>query len=421
MRLTLTCQKGKPVRISHNHALKIAIALCFALLPAVASAQDWFCPQDSEPYTQLSPHPLSGDGLQLTSYASGFWRPHTVAYASDGSKRILVVEQAGRIWLIDDGGFRLVEPFLDISHLISPGRFHWSDRPELGLLGIALHPHYGHNGYFYVNYTDHEQNTRIVRYTRGDAHWRADPDSAIEILSIQQPFYVHNGGSMAFGPDGYLYISVGDGGWADDPLGSGQDRGTLLGSVLRIDVDREAPYAIPPDNPFVDDPQARGEIWAHGLRNVWGLSFDSLTGDLYMADVGQYHREELNFQPADSPGGENYGWNAYEGTHNRAGGDAPDSVPPIFEYNHNCGCAIMGGHVYRGEDISELQGVYISGDLCSGVIWGTWRDETGAWRTTELLQSNIEQLSGFGVGRDGEIYVVDYAGKVYRLDAASSE
>jgi glucose/arabinose dehydrogenase len=223
---------------------------------------------------------------------------------------------------------------------------------------------------------------------------------------------------LAFGPDGYLYISFGDGGSGGDPEGNGQNLRTLLGTLLRLDVDTASGegYAVPEDNPFVDRDDARPEIWAWGLRNVWRFSFDRATGDLYMADVGQNEWEEIDFQPATSDGGENYGWNAYEGTHPYSGeAPASDVVMPVLEYDHENGwCSVTGGYVYRGEALPDLQGYYFYGDWCTGTVWAARRDANGDWQSVISLESG-RQISSFGEDEAGELYLVDYAGAVLRF------
>ncbi len=372
--------------------------------------------QESEPeivvFRADAPDP---DAVALTAIADGFTRPLFLTHAGDGSERIFVLEQTGKIWILKDGE-RSEFPFLDLSELITQT----ADRPysEQGLLGLAFHPEYASNGLFFVNYTDRRGATIVARYLVSLSNPDiADINSGQIIFQLSQPYANHNGGHIEFGPDAYLYVSLGDGGSANDPLGAGQNRQLLLGSILRIDVDSALPYAIPPDNPFVDDNRALDEIWAYGLRNVWRFSFDRQSGDLYMGDVGQNRWEEINFQPADSGGGENYGWNVWEGSHPFAGGSADNHVPPIFEYSHDAGCSITGGYVYRGALIPELEAAYIFGDYCSGRIWASYRDDELHWRTREFLRTNLA-ISSFGEDESGELYTIDYAGAIYRFDPA---
>jgi glucose/arabinose dehydrogenase len=300
----------------------------------------------------------------LQPVASGLERPVGIANAGDGSGRLFILEQVGRIRIVRDGEL-LSSPFLDISGRVG------SSASEQGLLGLAFHPGYAENGLFFVNYTDQQGDTVVARFSVSADPNRADPASEAQILTLPQPAGNHNGGHLAFGPDGYLYVGTGDGGGAGDQYGNGQNGGTLLGAMLRLDVDGAQPYLIPAGNPFVDNPAVRDEIWALGLRNPWRYSFDRLTGDLYIADVGQNQYEEVNYQPADAPGGLNYGWPIMEGMHcfpadrdcARAG-----LTQPVVEYQHAQGCSVTGGYVYRGQEFPALTGIYLFGDFCSGRI-----------------------------------------------------
>ncbi|MFQ5527607.1 MAG: PQQ-dependent sugar dehydrogenase, partial [Thermoanaerobaculia bacterium] len=270
---------------------------------------------------------LAQPGIELVEVAAGFDRPLGLVPPGDGSGRLFVVEQGGRIKILDRGT-ELAEPFLDLSGSVSCC-------DERGLLGLAFHPDYASDGLFFVNYTDLAGDTVVSRFSvsSADAN-RADTGSETGILSFDQPFGNHNGGHLAFGPDGYLYVSSGDGGSGGDPQNNGQSLDTLLGKILRVDVDG-SPVAIPPDNPFVNDPNARPEIWAYGLRNPWRFSFDRDTGDLFIGDVGQNAREEIDLQPGSSPGGENYGWRRMEGSrcfNPSSGCDNGELVLPIAEY-----------------------------------------------------------------------------------------
>ena len=394
-------------------AIRIALLIAVAIPIALGRAQD-----EASGVVISRDHGPDPAAIKLTQIASGFTRPLYVTHAADGSDRIFLVEQVGKIWILKDG-LLLEQPFLDIEDLISPGAITQSFS-EQGLLGLAFHPEFQSNGIFFIYYTDRQGSTVVARYL-ADAENpdRADASSGEILFQLSQPYANHNGGHIEFGPDGYLYIALGDGGSANDPLGAGQNRQLLLGSLLRIDVDGAAPYAIPPDNPFVDDASARAEIWAYGLRNVWRFSFDRATGDMYMADVGQNQWEEINFQPADSAGGENYGWNVWEGRHIFAGGNAPNHVPPIYEYSHSFGCSVTGGNIYRGEAIAELEAVYLFGDWCSGRIWGAWRDQELNWQARELMKTGIP-ISSFGEDEAGEVYLIDYGGALYRFDRATS-
>jgi glucose/arabinose dehydrogenase len=353
--------------------------------------------------------------VQLTEVASGFDRPLGLTSPSDGSGRLFVIQQSGRVRIIEGSSYQ-DPPFLDVTDLISPEVFS-GDYSERGLLGLAFHPDYAENGLFFVNYTDLSGSTVVARYSvSADDPDLADPSSAVIILTVAQPYRNHNGGHLAFGLDGYLYIGLGDGGSGGDPQGNGQNTSALLGKMLRIDVDGGDPYAIPDDNPFVNDASYAPEIWALGLRNPWRYGFDRATGDLYIADVGQGDWEEVNFQPADSTGGENYGWNIYEGTHPFSGGSAPaDQVLPIAEYSHAQGVSITGGYVYRGAAIPDLQGAYLYGDWGSGTVWTAYRDADNAWQISEFLETG-RNISSFGEDEQGELYLVDYAGAVLRLN-----
>lgn len=353
---------------------------------------------------------------QLVEVARGFSRPLYVTHAGDGSDRLFVVEQSGAIKIIDDGAV-LNTPFLDVSGLISETAT-GGGYTEQGLLGLAFAPDYAATGVFYVNYTDRNGNSVIARYrvSEGDPNV-ADPTSAEQLLYLQQPYRNHNGGHMAFGPDGYLYVVFGDGGSGGDPEGNGQNLGTLLGTILRLDVNTATGYAVPADNPFVGNDAARPEIWAWGLRNAWRFSFDRATGDLYIADVGQNQWEEIHFQPASSTGGENYGWNAYEASYAYSGVEAASEVVwPVLEYDHSHGwCSVTGGYVYRGTLVPGLQGYYFYGDYCTGTVWAALPNPGGEWRAVISLETG-RQISSFGEDEAGELYLVDYSGVVLRFE-----
>ena len=339
----------------------------------------------------------------------GLERPVAIADPGDGSGRLFIVEQPGVIRIYQNGAL-LPEPFLDIQQQVG------SRGNEQGLLGLAFHPDYSQNGLFYVNYTDLNGDTVIARFSAsGDDANRADAGSEQQLMFVRQPYPNHNGGSMVFGPDGYLYLGLGDGGSGGDPLGNGQSLHNDLGKILRIDVDNGEPYAIPPDNPYAGE--STPEIWAYGLRNPWRFSFDRLTGDLYVADVGQDRWEEVNFLPAGSPPGVNFGWNYREGLHPYTG--TPDNievVDPVAEYKHGEDCSVTGGYVYRGEELPAMKGIYLYGDYCSGKIWGLFRDADGAWQNQVLFATGLN-ISSFGEDAAGELYLVDLGGGVYRLKA----
>jgi glucose/arabinose dehydrogenase len=287
------------------------------------------------------------------------------------------------------------------------------------LLGLVFHPKYPENGYFFVNYTEKANNklyTVIARYSVSpiDPN-QADPGSEMRMLHIEQPYQNHNGGELQFGPEGYLYIGMGDGGSFGDPLGNGQSLETLLGKILRIDVDISEPYAIPPENPYVNG-GGLWEIWLHGLRNPWRFSFDRLTGDLYIGDVGQDAWEEIDFLPAGSPGGGNLGWNYFEGTHPYRGSPPLDAqyIMPVAEYSHDIGNSVTGGYVYRGKDLAAWMGVYLYGDFSSGRVWGLLHLPDDTWQNALMFETGTN-ISSFGVDENGEIYLVDYRGSILIL------
>jgi glucose/arabinose dehydrogenase len=382
--------------------------------PAPESLPVTETPLPPAPQPQGFPDPA---GYAWQPVAAGLEKPVGLVNAGDGSNRLFVIEQKGRIRILSDGAL-LPQPFLDISERID------SRGSEQGLLGLAFHPDYGAAGdgslanrAFFVNYIDKNGDTVIARFEVAlDDPQQADPDSEKRLLQIRQPYENHNGGGMAFGPDGYLYLGLGDGGSGGDPQGNAQNLTSLLGKLLRIDMDRGDPYAIPPDNPFI---QGGGmpEVWASGLRNPWQFSFDRLTGDLYIGDVGQSAWEEIDFLPAGSPGGANFGWNFREGNHTYEG-TVPSSlalVDPIAEYAHDLGCSVTGGLVYRGSALPAWKGIYLFGDYCSGNIWGLYRDSTGSWQQA-LLFSGIGRLSAFGEDEAGEIYLADLGGTILRLE-----
>lgn len=357
------------------------------------------------PVSAQSPDPAQ---VQFTEVASGFTRPLNLTHAGDG--RLFVVEQNGLIKIIENGTVNPT-PFLDVSALVSRGG------NEQGLLGLAFHPNYAQNGWFFINYTSITGDTVVARYNVSADPNMADAGSAQIVLTVDQPYSNHNGGHLVFGPDGMLYIGLGDGGSAGDPQNRAQNPQTLLGKMLRINVD-QLPFTVPGDNPFVGNSAYLPEIWALGLRNPWRYSFDRGTGDLYIGDVGQNAWEEVNFQPAN-PGGQNYGWNVYEGTHPFGSGQLPGAVMPFAEYNHDLGCSVTGGYVYRGANIPGLQGVYLYGDFCSGRIWSAYRDGSGAWQSSLFMDTDY-RISSFGQDAAGELYVVDHGGRVLRIDPVAA-
>ncbi len=305
------------------------------------------------------------------------------------------------------GGSLLPTPYLDITDRVG------ADSSERGLLGLAFDPQYKQNGFFYVNYTDLNGNTVIARFKVTADPNLADPASEKKLLGVQQPFANHNGGSVVFGPDGFLYLGLGDGGSAGDPYGNGQSTNTLLGKILRIDVEHGDPYAIPPGNPFANG-GGKPEIWAYGLRNPWRFSFDPATGDMYIGDVGQDTWEEIDYLPAGSPGGTNFGWNQMEGLHPYKGSNSAAFTAPVINYSHaEGGCSVTGGYVYRGKALPAWDGVYFYGDYCSGKIWGLLKSGSG-WQSQHLFDTGLS-ISTFGVDESGELYLAWYGGGIYKL------
>jgi hypothetical protein len=330
-----------------------------------------------------------------------------------GDSRLFVVERAGRIRVIENGAL-LPAPFLDITDRVSTAF------AEQGLLGLAFDPSYSTNGRFVVNYIDLGGNTRISAFRVTADPNVADAGSEELILAVAQPFDNHNGGQVAFGPSGHLYIALGDGGGSDDPDKNGQNIGTLLGKILRIDLDGGAPYAIPSDNPFALTAGARGEIWSYGLRNPWRFSFDRIAGDLYIADVGQDHLEEIDVSTAASGAGRgvNYGWDIMEGRdcfEPSSGCDQTDLELPVVQYDHDDGCSVTGGYVYQGSAIPGLRGTYFYADFCRGwvrsfrFVDGTVTDQR-EWPSLEA-----PNISSFGLDAAGELYLVSAGGSVYRI------
>ena len=380
--------------------------------------------------------------ISLTPVASGLVRPVHITHAGDGSERLFITEQRGKIFILE--GELAAIPFLDIQDRVeSPSS---GGGNEEGLLSLAFPPDYAQKGYFYIYYTMRDGDNVISRFHLSSDPNIADPDSEEQILVLPHPLYRnHNGGQIAFGPDGYLYISTGDGGGGGDPLDNAQDPTSLNGKLLRIDVEmvfttkdplgwfdpfneridyklrklgNEGAYTIPADNPFIDNPEIRSEIWALGLRNPWRFSFDRQEGDLYIADVGQNRWEEINVQPAGSQGGHNYGWNIMEGeecygadTCNTEGLTRPVYTYPIFSSSD---CSISGGFAYRGVEIPALDGIYIFGDFCSGRIWGLQQDGD-TWQSGLMANANF-MINSFGEDEHGELYVADMmGGGIYRL------
>jgi glucose/arabinose dehydrogenase len=361
-------------------------------------------PSTEEASTTALPTTVSSDEIviALKEVTSNLQNPTDMTHAGNDSGWLFIAEKIGRVRIVRDGQL-LDAPYLDITDRVG------SSGSEQGLLGITFHPDYDNNGFMYVDYTDRNGDTVISRFTVTGDPEIADADSELVLITQDQPAANHNGGQVAFGPDGYLYIAFGDGGGAGDSFGNGQNGQSILAKILRIDVDNGTPYSIPSDNPFANDSQFRGETWAYGLRNPWRFSFDRLTGELIIADVGQGTYEEVNTAPPGQ-GGQNYGWPIMEGLHCYSGTCDPSAFTlPVIEYDHSQGCSITGGYVYRGAQFPVLNGVYFFGDYCSGIMWGLSRTNGGEWDVAKLLETGI-QLSSFGQDEAGELYVMDLGG-----------
>lgn len=371
-------------------------------------------PEDSDP----APDPVeTGEPQLVNAFPSlSFDRPLEMVHAGDGSDRLFVVEQRGVISVFPNEpatGQRSV--FLNLENQVDDAG------NEEGLLGLAFHPNYASNGYFYVNYTaSNPDRTVVSRFSVAAADPnRADPGTEQVLLEIEQPFSNHNGGHLAFGPDGFLYVSVGDGGSGGDPQNHGQNPQTLLGTILRLDVDREEgnlAYAIPADNPFVGNQEGfREEVYAYGLRNVWKFSFDSETGALWAADVGQNRFEEISLIES----GGNYGWNTMEGNacFSPSSNCAQEGLDlPLWTYDHSQGdVSVTGGYVYRGTALPELAGRYVFGDFASGRIWALDFSETGEPKVSELVQATFP-VASFGLDQEGELLISGFDGRIYRIE-----
>jgi glucose/arabinose dehydrogenase len=408
-------RRGEPppvIRLTVRAACALAVLI---VLVGLVSADPTGALGPSEQAAPFTP--------MLHKVLGGFVRPVFVTHAGDGSGRLFVGEQRGSIRIVANGQVQSTT-FLDLSSVISTGGL------EQGLLSLAFHPDFddptrpGHRRLF-VYYTPAGQVANTLasyRVSAGDPN-RADPSTAQVLLPIPHnsvSYLIHGGGTLAFGPDGYLYVGIGDGGPQGDPYGNAQNKNLLLGKLLRLDVDRGSPYGIPPSNPFVGQANVKPEIWAMGLRNPWRGSFDRATGDLWIGDVGLNSWEEVNLQRAGSPGGQNYGWNIMEATHclNSRDCDQTGLTVPVHEYDHSLtGCAIIGGHVYRGTAMPALRGAYVFGDYCTGRIWSLRREANGSWVRTQLLDAAFYiTISSFGEDESGELYLTDfYSGSLYRL------
>lgn len=373
--------------------------------------------------------------LSSIKISDGFTKPVYICQAPGDNERLFVLEQKGVIKIIKNGK-NVRKLFADlrdrVHNPLMPG-------DERGLLGLAFHPNYQSNGFVFLNYIDKDDYTIVSRFNVSINPNLLDTASEKILIRLKQPFSNHNGGHMVFGPDGYLYISLGDGGKWGDPFNHAQQLDNLFGKILRIDVDNGKPYSIPNDNPFVNEENAKGEIWLYGLRNVWRFSFDRETGDVYLGDVGQDMWEEIDFIPAEEAGGQNFGWRIMEGNHcyNPKENCDTTGVLPIFEYPNDAnymkvltgfdepnvdGCSVTGGYVYRGKNIPEFYGTYFFADYCSGNIW-TFKEVNGKVthfqnRTDEINLGGgtfTNYISSFGEDNDGELYIVDYNGAVYKI------
>lgn len=358
--------------------------------------------------------PLSEQPLRLVPVAQGLERP-VLAVAPEADPRLFVVEQAGRIRVIDDGNLE-AEPFLDITDRVGCCG-------ERGLLGLAFDPDYRSNERFFVSYTDRDGNSVVEAFRSIDRSNRADPTSGTVFLRVDQPFGNHNGGHLAFGPDRMLYVGLGDGGSAADPMGNGQDPRTLLGSILRVDVSQAfgPPYRIPPDNPFADGVDGRPEIWHFGLRNPWRFSFDRNTGWLFIGDVGQTQWEEIDAVRTEEAG-HNFGWSTMEGHECFQGACEADGLTlPVAVYGHEDGCSVTGGYVYRGQELPALRGRYLYADYCAGWIRSFRLSDNGTATDPEQLQlQNPGRITSFGQDAGGEIYVVVESGTVFLIAPGGS-
>jgi glucose/arabinose dehydrogenase len=380
---------------------------CIGLLLSVMGGGS--CGSDSGPTLP------SGEGVRLLEIASGLSFPLYLTAPAGDLSRLFIVEKTGGIRIVKDG-ILLPDPFLNISGQVS-------GEMEQGLLGLAFPPDYATTGRFVVHYTDTAGDTRLSVFHVSSNPDIADGSSEQVILTADQPFSNHNGGQIAFGPDGFLYLGLGDGGGSNDPGGRGQDLSELLGSILRIDVQSGTSYTVPPDNPFVgQQPAKRPEVWSYGLRNPWRFSFDRANGDLYIADVGETTLEEIDVAAAADGGakGVNYGWSIMEGGQCLGGGqcDQAGLTLPTGQYSHADGCSVIGGYVYRGSALPALQGVYFFGDFCERWV----RSFRYAARTaTELTEwptlRTASSLTSFGEDAAGELYVLESSGRVSRIVA----
>lgn len=420
--LLSACTQPMPARQSAPAAVATATPTTAPVAEATAAgavSADISLPTPT-PAPDIAPLAPDQVRLRLEPVYRGFQLPVFLTHAGDGSGRSFVVEKSGKIWVIDNGAVQSA-PFLDVSAKIT------TSGNEQGLLGMAFAPNFAESGHFFVNYTDRQGTTVVERYTVSASNRnQANPQSAFTVITVAQPASNHNAGMLDFGPDGYLYVPLGDGGAANDRFGHGQNPDTLLAKILRLDVtsDPTQPYLIPADNPFVNADwngrPVRDEVWAIGLRNPWRTSFDRSTGDFWIADVGQNQIEEVNVVQPGAPGGYNLGWPIMEGQScfNASSCNQDGLTLPVVDYRHVGGnCSVTGGYVYRGAVFPQWNGIYFYGDFCSGRIWALAPDGSGGWSNAEVLDSNLT-LSSFGEDEAGELYALDYgSGVVYRLTA----
>jgi glucose/arabinose dehydrogenase len=372
-------------------------------------------------FTILSAYNSTGAELTTVKVAGGFSEPLYLTAPAGDLNRVFIVEQSSASIKIIKNGIVLTTPFLNIDPKVGSGG-------EGGLLGLAFHPNYASNGFFYVNYTDNSGDTVVARYKVSSNPDIADPSSELIMMTVDQPFSNHNGGMLAFSPnDDYLYIGLGDGGSSFDPGNRAQDGNTELGKMLRIDVGNGTTFTAAANNPFDDDPDFLDTIWALGFRNPWRYSFDRLNGDLYIADVGQGAKEEISFQPGSSQGGENYGWRCMEGKDctglSGCTCNAPGLTIPLHDYTHSGGnCSVTGGYVYRGAAIPDLDGTYFFADFCTGKIWSFVRSGNTVSQFTDrslelrpITGETINNVSSFGEDDKGEMYIVDRDGEIFKI------
>ncbi|MEO5572748.1 MAG: PQQ-dependent sugar dehydrogenase [Bacteroidia bacterium] len=387
------------------------ITLVFGLLFAAASLN-----AQTQQVTNSLPK------IRLDDFSEGYTAPLGIENAGPFDNRLFIVEKGGKIWICDSAGKKSNKPFLNITSRVG------SVGSEQGLLGLAFHPQYYANGYFYVNYTNVDGDTRVSRFSVSANPNRADTSSELVLLKVRQPFVNHNAGQLKF-RNGYLFIALGDGGDAADPYNNGQDPNKLLGKMLRIDVNNPTHgrnYGIPPTNPYIGVSGWRPEIWASGFRNPFRFSFDHLTSDMWIGDVGQDSWEEIDYEEATSTGGQNYGWGCFEGSHFFKANCNPNGQPPVFpiaEYAHStepCSGSITGGYVYRGMEFPKMYGKYFYADYCTGILRTVYKDHD-VWVNRYLVTAEPQQYSSFGENNVGELFLADVAeGEIYHIVDSSA-